>query len=168
MWRRIKGLLDQLGKKLLNIFNKKKPSFQITWDNGTAMDDEDLALLKQMNVEAVYLNPDLSTDQIKDLEFFFNIPKQVWPKAIEVPTLIVSVFSAQKFDAVGVDVSLLEEKGIAHYFCMSTKTMQEQMDEFRSRHPDYEEWEEESEGASVVVNVAILLEWPVGEWEWLG
>ena len=102
----------------------------------------------------------------QELQKMFNAPLTVLPKRIEVPTLIVSTFGAWSFDSIGVDLSLLEEKGIAHYFCTSTKTMEEHMKEFRALHPDCEEWEEEGEGASVVVKNATLLEWPGGYWEW--
>lgn len=103
----------------------------------------------------------------QELLKMLNTNESFLPKRIEVPTLIVSTYADWDYDSIGVDISLLEEHGIAHFFCTSTKSMAEHMQEFMDRHPDVEEWEEEDECASVIIKDAVLLEWGDGTWSWL-
>lgn len=96
-----------------------------------------------------------------------NTYESLLPKIIRVPTLIVSTYASWDYDSIGVDFSQFEEKGIAHYFCTSTKSMDEHMAQFRECHPDYEEWEEDDEGSSIVVRNALLAQWEDGTWTWV-
>ena len=108
------------------------------------------------------------TDQgLEELKKLASTPYQVLPKRYSVPTLIVSTYASWDYDSIGVDLSQLEEKGVAHFFCTSTKSMEEHIQEFREKYPDWEEEEgEEDEGVSIAIPNATLLEWPGGYWEW--
>lgn len=96
-----------------------------------------------------------------------NTYKPLLPKLIKVPTLIVSSYASWGYDSIGVDLSQLEEKGIAHYFCTSTKSIEELMSEYLARHPEAEPWEDEEESSSIVVKNATLAEWEDGTWTWV-
>ena len=76
-----------------------------------------------------------------------NIAYPLLPKLINVPTLIVSCYANWEYDSVGVDISQLEETGIAHYWCTTTEAA-------------------DDESASIVIEDAILLQWEDGYWEW--
>ena len=96
-----------------------------------------------------------------------NTYKSLLPKLIEVPTLIVSTYASWEYDSIGVDLSQLEETGIAHYFCTSTKSIEELMDGYMARHPEAEPWEDDEDCASIIVKNATLAEWEDGVWTWV-
>lgn len=191
MWEKFKKHLGKLVQGILNIFRKKKPQREtitmetkgFTDENGITLGPGTITLTPTEKYGAqpitIYwedggttkLDEDLHEDicdeqSYEELLKKVNAFKQVLPKRIEVPTLIVSTYADWDYDSIGVDISLLEEHGIAHFFCTSTKTMAEHMREFRERHPDVEEWEDDDECASVIVKDAVLLEWGDGTWTW--
>ena len=95
------------------------------------------------------------------LEKLLNRAYQVLPKVIHVPTLIVSSYANQEYESIGVDISQLEETGIAHFWCTTTKTVEECMDEYDL------EWDEGADNNSIIVKDATLLQWEDGHWEWV-
>ena len=95
------------------------------------------------------------------LEKLLSRAYQVLPKVINVPTLIVSSYANQEYEGIGVDISQLEETGIAHFWCTTTKTVEECMEEYDL------EWEEGTESNSIIVKDATLLQWEDGHWEWV-
>ena len=114
----------------------------------------------------VELTAEISCD--KDLqEKLANTYKSLLPRLIQVPTLIVSSYASWEYDSIGVDLSQLEETGIAHYFCTSTKSIEELMSEYLARHPEAEPWEDDEDSSSIVVKNATLAEWEDGVWTWV-
>lgn len=118
----------------------------------------------ELNCDLTWEDTQIDIDKV--LKNLVNTYESLLPKRIHVPTLIVSTYASWDYDSIGIDISQLEEKGIAHFFCTSTKSMEEHMTQFRERHPDYEEWEEDDEGASVIVRDATLIDWGDGIWTW--
>lgn len=197
MWENFKLRLGKIVQGVLNIFRKKQPSKEtftmdtkgFTDENGIILSPGTLTLMpteKYKYVEqpiTLYwedgnetkidqaefdLYEDADEEQLyEELLKKLNAYKSLLPKRIEVPTLIVSAYPNWDCDSIGVDLSLFEEHGIAHFFCTSTKSMEEHMQDFRDRHPDVEEWEEEEECSSVIIKDAVLLEWEDGTWSWL-
>ena len=86
------------------------------------------------------------------------------PKRIDVPTLLISVYANWEYDSIGVDISQLEETGIAHYFCTSTKPMEEWEADFCERAGQEPIGVGESE--TVAVKNAKLYQWESGLWTW--
>lgn len=103
----------------------------------------------------------ISDEELKELENLFSIYLTDWPKVINVPTLIVSSYANQEYESIGVDISQLEETGIAHFWCTTTKTVEECMEEYDL------EWEEGEDSNSIIVKDATLLQWEDGHWEWV-
>lgn len=105
--------------------------------------------------------------EVKKLEKSANTYYPILPKRIPVKTLIVSTFTAQPQDAVGVDLSLLDD-GIAHFFVMCKESMAEQAEKYIEKFcEDPEEWLDlEREGASCIVHNAVLLDYGDGRWDW--
>ena len=195
MWENFKLRLGKIVQGVLNIFRKKKPS--IAMETKGSADGNGMVLVsgpvtltptEKYGVQPVTISwedgsetkldrgaraeldiyDDACDEQLhQELLKMLNTYKSFLPKRIEVPTLIVSAYANWDCDSIGVDLSLLEEHGIAHFFCTSTKSMEEHMQDFRDRYPDVEEWEEEEECSSVIVKDAVLLEWEDGTWSWL-
>ena len=116
----------------------------------------------QLTGDAVW-EREISLEELEDelLEKLLNRAYQVLPKVINVPTLIVSSYANQEYESIGVDISQLEETGIAHFWCTTTKTVEECMEEYDL------EWEEGTESNSIIVKDATLLQWEDGRWEWV-
>lgn len=193
MWEKIKMCLGKVVQAVLNIFRKKKSytgkqvnsssgelyidgmSFgKIDLSQSFEKTDEPAKLLydlawgkEPIGKEPIVLEFQMDEDSSDLLKKLTNTHEQVLPKVIEVPTLIVSTYASWEYDSIGVDFSQLEEKGIAHYFCTSVQSMQENMEEFRKRYPDNEalEWEEDREIVSIIIKDAILLNLG-GHWIW--
>jgi hypothetical protein len=91
----------------------------------------------------------------------------ILPKRIPVKTLILSTFTAQPQDAVGVDLSLLDD-GIAHFFVMCKESMAEQAEKYIEKfREDPEKWLDlEREGARCIIHNAVLLDYGDGRWDW--
>ena len=196
MWLKLKMRLGKIVQSALNIFRKKKKykrglrakcglledacEFKLAegeWTiNGTPIEvklyepeskEYEVPTLNSYYNQPVTFTVDDCNFNTDALEKLCNTPLTVLPKRYSVKTLIVSTFSNWDYDSIGVDISQLEEKGVAHYFCTSTKSMKEHMEEFRAAHPEADDWEGvEDENASVVVPNATLIEWPGGYWEW--
>lgn len=99
-----------MGKLVQRIFKKNTPTLQgnyITWDNEVEVSNE----------------LELTADDY--LLKIFSRSRTDLPKLIFVPTLLVSCYANWSYDSIGVDLSQLDEKGIAHYWCTSTKSMEE-------------------------------------------
>ena len=195
MWENFKQCLGKIVQGVLNIFRKKKPSITMetkgfTDENGFTLGPGTLTLTpaEKYGVQPVTISwedgsetkidrgtraeldlyEDACDEQLyQELLKMLNTYESLLPKRIEVPTLIVSTYANWDCDSIGVDISLLEEHGIAHFFCTSTKSMEEHMQDFRDRHSDVEEWEEDEECSSVIIKDAVLLEWEDGTWSWL-
>lgn len=187
MWEKFKQRLGRFVQGVLNIFRKKKPQRETITVNTKGFTDENgitfgpgtitLTPTEKYGKQpiTIYWEDDNTTEiaqaeldaydeqLYQELLKMLNTHKTFLPKRIEVPTLIVSTYANWEYDSVGVDISLLEEQGIAHFFCTSTKTMQE----LRELYPEADEWEEEDECASAMVKDAVLLEWGDGTWSWL-
>ena len=91
------------------------------------------------------------------------------PKLISVPTLIVSFFANQTYEGTGVDISQLEEKGIAHFFYMTKRTMEEHIQDYERKYQEPPELAKntEDDGVSAIFYDAILIEWSDGTWDWM-
>lgn len=165
MWHKFTQGLVNFIQGLLNIF-KKKDKHQdwtsITFDVVDGYCDEmhlgpgKITLLPK-NVEILSINSDISDKELKELEKLFSTPKTLLPKRIKVKTLFISCYGNYEYDSTGVDLSQLEEKGIAHYWCTSTKSIEEFEDEG--------EWNGEEELHTVITD-AWLLEFEDGSWAW--
>ena len=196
MWLKFKMRLGKIVQGALNIFRKKKKykrglrakcgfledacDFKLAegeWTvNGAPIEvkfcelesgDYEVPTLDFNNNKSVTFTMSDCEFNVDALEKLCNTPLTILPKRYFVKTLIVSTFANWDYDSIGVDISQLEEKGIAHYFCTSTKSMEEHMKEFRAAHPEADDWEGvEDEGASVIIPNATLIEWPGGYWEW--
>ena len=108
-------------------------------------------------------------DLVKELEKMLSTPYQTLPKRHLVETLIVSVYASQDYDAIGADISQLEETGVAHFFTMTTRSMEELVQDFVERNPEEElpQVGEDETSTSFIVKNATLLEWEDGLWSWL-
>jgi len=100
----------------------------------------------------------------KELLKKLNTYKQTLPKRIEVPTLLVSCYANWEYDSIGVDLSRIEE-GIAHYWCTSTKSMEEHEQEYCARY-GVEDFLQEEEAVTAIVKDAVLFDWGDGMWTW--
>lgn len=187
MWSKLKMRLGKIVQAVLNIFRKKEPeSFigkQVFIQDGElyidgesfgkimaveklSLDEFEDAKLKCNNKWECSFNMEMSDEEKELLEKLANIPKQVLPKRIPVPTLIISTYASWDYDSVGVDISQLEETGIAHFFCTTTKTMEEAAYEFQERNPESEFWElDGKQSANSIVQDATLIQ--IGDyWTW--
>ena len=191
MWRNFKLRLGKIVQSALNIFRKKDPQSlvgkQVTIQNGELYIDgeafgkilavEKLSLeeFEKTDYPAIIKNDakwecsfemEMSDEEKELLEKLANTHESLLPKRHQVPTLIVSTYASWDYDSVGVDISQLEETGIAHFFCTTTKTMEEAAYEFHERHPESEPWDLDGEqSASVIVKDAALIQ--IGDyWTW--
>jgi hypothetical protein len=89
-----------------------------------------------------------------------NTYESFLPKTYWVKTLLVSVYHSWDYDSYGVDLSQLEERGLAHFFCTSTKTLEETKEDF----PHLEE--DDSEQLTTIIHNAVLYDWGDGLWTW--
>lgn len=156
MWEKFRQRLGKIVQDVLNIFRKKKPQCDgdslvgksvVLEDGELFIDGESVG--KVLGVEKIDLSsvPTQPTEDMEDglLKKLGNMAYPLLPKLINVPTLIVSSYANWEYDSVGVDISQLEETGIAHYWCTTT---------------------EDADECSIVIEDAILLQWGDGYWEW--
>lgn len=118
-------------------------------------------IIKNFN-EPIILEGTLESELLEMLQNLANTSKPVLPKRIKVPTLLVSVCANWDYDSIGVDISQLEETGIAHYFCTTTRSMEEW-------HADLYGDEEEciyDDMETIRLHDATLYEWEDGHWTW--
>ena len=176
MWKKF---TQALGNFVQSLFNKNTPKRGLRRETGIL---EDSYFMK--TDAPAQLNGDLAWDSLtiptevsfninnidfdeleKELEKLVSTSYQVLPKRHRVETLLISSIGNFEYDSIGVDLSQLEETGIAHYFCTSTKPSQQAVDEWCARCGK-ESWDTESEWQTVVVKNATLLEYPGGFWDW--
>lgn len=147
---------------------------QITWDsplldfhNKTGYNWKDNETPERGKRAELSLFEDaIPEDEFKELEKLFSIYLTDLPKRYWVKTLIVSCYASFDYDSIGADISQLEETGIAHYWCTSTRSMSEWDKDLQQRHILEEPLEIDTEEEHVIVNNAILEEWPNGYWTW--
>lgn len=178
MWKKF---TQALGKFIQRLFKKNTPKRGLRRDTGILEDsyfmktDAPAQLNRDLAWNSITIPTEMSFDldcyQVdlddleKELEKMFNTPLTVLPKRYWVKTLLISSIGNWDYDSVGVDISQLEETGIAHYFCTSTKKSQEAIDEWCEKNGK-QKWESDSEWQTVVVPNATLLEYPGGLWDW--
>lgn len=147
---------------------------QITWDSplldfhnkeGYGWKDNETPK-RGMRAELPLFEDGISEEEFKELENLFSIYLTDLPKRYWVKTLIVSCYASFDYDSIGADISQLEETGIAHFWCTSTKSMADWDEDLRQRHILEEPLEIDAEEEHVIVNDAILEEWPNGYWTW--
>lgn len=196
MWEKLKMSLGKFVQGILNIFKKKNKTQETHTfsfiSNGPISYSGELDNI-QMGPGIITISPnqtelpvkltykdefkrgkraelnlfeDASDNDREELKKLLNAYLTDLPKRIHVPTLIISTYASWDYDSIGVDISQLEETGIAHYWCTSTQSMKEHMDDFRNRHPEVEEWDEDGESSSIIIPDAYLIEWPRGLWTW--
>ncbi len=105
-------------------------------------------------------------DLENELKKMSSTAYQVLPKHYWAKTLLVSTIGSWEYDSIGVDISQLEETGIAHFFCTSTQSQQESIDRWcaaQGKAP----WEAENEWQTIIIHDAVLLEYPDGTWTWV-
>lgn len=196
MWEKFTSSLGKVVQDLLNIFKKKNKTQDwdcVTFTTGEGTCDEihlgpgkvTIAPLAELPVQITWekeLKPckpergkraelplfedGISEEEFKALENLFSIYLTDLPKRHWVKTLIVSCYASFDYDSIGADISQLDETGIAHFWCTSTKSMSEWDEDLRQRHILEEPLEIDAEEEHVIVNDAILEEWPNGYWTW--
>ena len=137
----------------------KELSFNITWDDE---EKPKRGLRSQCN-----FYEDACGLEDNELKNIFSTYLTDLPKLICVPTLIVSFFANQEYEGTGVDISQLEEKGIAHFFYMTKRTMEEHIQDYEKlygRPPEFTNIEDN--GMSAIFHEAVLMEWSDGTWDW--
>ena len=195
MWKKLKLRLGKIVQGVLNIFRKKKPKKEtitmetkgFTDENGITFgpgaitltptekygaqpitiywEDDSITKLNRGSRAELNLYEDACDKEVyEELLKMLNTYEQVLPKRIEVPTLLVSCYANWEYDSIGVDLSRIEE-GIAHYWCTSTKNMEEYEQEYCERH-DVEEFLQEEEAVTAIVKDAVLFDWGNGMWTW--
>jgi len=137
---------------------------QITWDFHNKNDNEPPK--RELHAELPLFEDGISEEEFKALENLFSIYLTDLPKRYWVKTLIVSCYASFDYDSIGVDISQLEETGIAHYWCTSTKSMSEWDKDLQDRHVLEEPLEIDAEEEHIIVNNAILEAWPNSYWTW--
>jgi hypothetical protein len=105
---------------------------------------------------------DVDPSLIEELGKMLNTSRTTLPKLIKVPTLLISICDNWEFDSIGVDLSQLEEKGIAHYFCTSTESMEAW---YRRIYDDEEECPYD-DMETMCLKDAYLYEREDGLWTW--
>ena len=188
----IKRLIVRLGKvvqKALKIFSKEKPQqgksllgCQVSLNPGGVLfiddspigvvseiyqtTDEPAKLMRDLHWDQEFtfsssLDPDLS----KELKNLANTAYPILPRLIKVPTLLVSLYADYEYDSKGVDISQLEETGIAHYWITTTKSIDWWNRELYG--DDEELYVPEEDGcATAYIQDATLIEWEDGSWSW--
>ena len=143
MWNKIKEFFK-------NLFKKKDK-----WE-------EELPSFVGQQVTLTIWNSDMD----KELEKILNMGKQKVTNAIEVKTLLVSIYANCKYDATGVDLSQLEERGIAHHFGMHVESMEELLRFVPQEWVEELEIDIDQNAITVMVPDALLLELEDGTWIW--
>ena len=147
---------------------------QITWDSplldfhsktGYNWQDNETPK-RRMRAELPLFEDSISEKEFKELENLLSTYLTDLPKRHCVKTLIVSCYASFDYDSIGVDISQLEETGIAHYWCTSTRSMKEWDIELRQLRVLEGPLEIDEEEEHAIVNDAILEEWPNGYWTW--
>jgi hypothetical protein len=139
---------------------------QITWETPIYKIEDKELYERGKRAELPLFEDGISEEEFKELEKLFSIYLTDLPKRYLVKTLIVSCYASSDYDSIGADISQLEETGIAHYWCTSTKSMKEWDVDLQQRHILEEPLEIDTEEEHVIVNNAILEEWPNGYWTW--
>ncbi len=155
MWKKF---LQGLGKFFQGLFKKNKKHSNIILKDSTVL---------SCTGDIYELREETWNEFIEELKKLDNTYYPILPKRIPVKTLIVSTFTAQPYDSVGVDLSQLDD-GIAHFFVTCKENMAEQAERYSMKfHEDPEEWMDlEQEGASCIVHNAVLLDYGDGRWDW--
>ena len=149
-----------LGPGKITLFDTEIP-VKITWETPK----EELSE-RGKRAELPLFEDGISNEELKMLENFFNIYLTDLPKRHFVKTLIISCYASFDYDSIGVDISQLEETGVAHYWCTSTKSMSEWDIDLQQRGVLEEPLEISEEEEHIVVNNAFLLEYSNGYWQW--
>ena len=160
----LKKFFRSLGKFFQDLFKKnKKPA-----DTTQRWSDISITLPIEISTDNIYeLREETWHEFTEELKKLDSTYYPILPKRIPVKTLIVSTFTAQPYDSVGVDLSQLEQ-GVAHFFVTCKENMAEQAERYSMKfHEDPEEWLDlEHEGASCVIHNAVLLDYGDGRWDW--
>lgn len=193
MWENFKMHLGKFVQDIKNIFRKKNKTQE--WDNvtfsvGAGSCDEihlgpgQITIMPLANINEAELPvnitweepkscvgkkpetfSDFSDEEYEELKKLLSESLTVLPKHYWCETLIVSCYANWEYDSVGVDISRLEEEGIAHYWCTSVKSMESWNEELRSRLDDFEGiYEDEEE--HIALKDVILTDWGNGHWTW--
>lgn len=189
MFKRLIVRLGKVVQKALKIFSKEKPQqeksllgCQVSLNSGGVLfiDDSPIGVVSEIyqttdepaklmrdlhwNQEFTFsssLDPDLS----KELKNLANTAYPILPRLIKVPTLLVSLYADYEYDSKGVDISQLEETGIAHYWITTTKSIDWWNHELYG--DDEELYMPEEDGcATAYIQNATLIEWEDGSWSW--
>ena len=170
MWDKFKQRLGKFVQDIQKIFRKKKDYMQeweaVTFSVGEGNCDEMHLGPGKITIIPSSKEGVISTSnegqEVEELKKMLNTSLTVLPKVIPVEKLLLSVYASQPYEAVGVDLSRIDE-GLAHYFCMSENSMQELTEHL----PEEIEWIEESqESVTVLIPYALLIDLGDGIWTW--
>lgn len=177
MWKKFLLALGKIVQGLKDKFRRRKNNNACEHNNCTFKavnsDDEILKnelqklILEVMEKEDLITNewanklPEDSQQLLKDiqnqLEISFSTPLTVLPKRIKTRGLIVSIYANQPQEYFAIDLSQLEEKGIAHMITARTESHEELIKEYEKEYgaDNSEEWKAEVEGEDDLISVYI-------------
>lgn len=183
MWKKFLMALGKIVQGLKDKFRRRRNNNACEYNNCTFKilnsDDEILknelqklileVMEKEDSITEEWANklPEDSQKLLKDiqnqLEISLSTPLTVLPKRIKTRGLIVSIYANQPQEYFAIDLSQLEEKGIAHMITARTESHEELIKEYEKEcgTDNAEDWkaeiEEEGDLISVYIPGATLL-----------